>query len=57
MSAKRTDFRGLRARRDAALAARHPLTPPKPKPLDNALLAAAVAAGCYTRLASKRRKR
>lgn len=57
MTRKRTDFRALQARRDDALRRPELNRPGRPKPVDPSLIAAAVAAGRFTKLPVKRRPR
>jgi len=54
MTRKRTDFRALQARRDDALRRPELNRPGRPKPVDPSLIAAAVAAGRFTKLPAKR---
>lgn len=52
---KRTDFRALQARRDAALARPELRLAPKPE-VDAEAVAAAIAAGKLTRVPARRRR-
>jgi hypothetical protein len=55
-SAKRTDYRLLRAKRESALDRPELRADPKPAALSQDQVAAAVAAGKFTRVPSKRRR-
>lgn len=52
----KTDFRGLRARRERALARPELRLEPKPRPVPAAEIEAAIAAGRFQRLPEVRRK-
>lgn len=56
MSRRRTDFRALQARRDAALERPELRREPKPAAPDPRAIAAAIAAGKFTRIAPGRRR-
>lgn len=57
MARRKTDYRALQARRDAALA-RPELRQPRarPEPIDAAMIAALTAAGRFTKLPPQRRR-
>lgn len=56
MSSRRTDFRALRARRDAALERPELMRAPKPTAPDPRSIAAAIAAGKFTKVPPGMRK-
>lgn len=56
MTRRRTDFKLLKAKREKALHRPELVDADRPQPIDRALIAAAVAAGRYTKIPTRKRR-